>query len=214
MLQRNLAMIAGVVIVAAFASFGCVSKKVYRKNVDETDARINSVQGQVEQNERRVGDLGKDTDTKLAGLKGEVQKAVEAGNTALLQAEEAQKLAKGKILWTVTLSDDRVKFGFDQATIPVEARRSLDELAARAKEMNKTVFVEIEGHTDNIGSEERNAQLGRQRAEAVRNYLHEKGGLPLHSMNIISYGESRPVAENGTPQGRAQNRRVVVRVLE
>jgi peptidoglycan-associated lipoprotein len=80
--------------------------------------------------------------------------------------------------------------------------------------MDKTVYLEIEGHTDNVGGELYNAQLGEKRAKAVMNYLNEKGGVPLHAMSVISYGESKPVADNKTADGRAQNRRVVVRVLE
>jgi outer membrane protein OmpA-like peptidoglycan-associated protein len=79
--------------------------------------------------------------------------------------------------------------------------------------MDRALYFEIEGHTDNIGSEAYNLQLGEKRATAVRNYLSQKG-IPLHALNVISLGESRPVADNGTPQGRAQNRRVVIRVLE
>ena len=44
--------------------------------------------------------------------------------------------------------------------------------------------------------------------------MSKSGGIPLHAMSVISYGESQPVADNGTPEGRSQNRRVVVRVLE
>ncbi len=214
MTKRNLTMYAGVALFSLLASTGCVTKKVYRKNVEETGARIEGVQSGVEANERRIGDLSKDTDSRVAGLRTDVQKAQEVGNTALNEAETAQKLAKGKILWTVTLSDDRVKFGFDQANIPAEAQAALDELAIKVKELNKTVYVEIEGHTDSIGSQEHNMKLGEKRAQAVLNYLHEKGGIPLHAMSVISYGESRPVADNSTSHGRAQNRRVVIRVLE
>ena len=57
-------------------------------------------------------------------------------------------------------------------------------------------------------------KLGLMRAQAVRNYLHEKGNIPLHAISTISFGEAAPIADNGTPEGRAQNRRVVIRVLE
>ncbi len=214
MSKRNLSVYAGIVLVAVLASTGCVTKKVFRKQADETEARIEGVQTGVETNERRIGDLSKDTDSRLSGLRTDVQKAQEVGSTALTQAQTAQKLAKGKILWTVTLSDDRVKFGFDQARIPSDAQAALDDLAGRVKGMDKAVYVEIEGHTDNIGSEVHNLRLGEKRAQAVLNYLHQTGGIPLHAMNVISYGESRPVADNSTPQGRSQNRRVVVSVLE
>ncbi len=80
--------------------------------------------------------------------------------------------------------------------------------------MDKAVYLEIEGHTDNIGSDQYNMELGEKRAKAVLTYLNEKDGLPLHAMSVISYGKTKPVADNKTANGRAQNRRVVIKVLE
>lgn len=213
MKSRNRIFVAMAMVAVVFST-ACITKKKYVAGQQETTSRIDGVQSGVEANERRIGDLSRETDTRISGVKGEVTRATELGNTALTEAQSAQKLAKGKILWSVTLSDDRVKFGFDQASVPAGAQTPLNELASRVKDMNKSVYVEIEGHTDNIGSEDHNLRLGQQRAEAVRNYLHQEGGIPLHAMNVISYGEAQPVADNGTPQGRAQNRRVVIRVLE
>ena len=88
------------------------------------------------------------------------------------------------------------------------------DLSAKIKDYGKAVYVEIEGHTDNTGSDDYNQTLGLRRAGAVRDYLNQAGGIPLHAMNTISLGESNPVADNSTSDGRAQNRRVVVRVLE
>ena len=88
----------------------------------------------------------------------------------------------------------------------------LDELAGRVRGMDKTVYLEIEGHTDNIGSRTTTCAWARC-AAAIRNYLADKG-IPLHAMQVISYGESKAVASNSTRDGRAQNRRVVIRVLE
>ena len=75
------------------------------------------------------------------------------------------------------------------------------------------MFLEIEGHTDSTGSAELNQKLGLERAEAVKMYLYEQHKVPLHKMNVISYGEDKPSAPNDTRDGRAQNRRVVIRVL-
>jgi peptidoglycan-associated lipoprotein len=214
MRKRMTTVVALLAIAILVFSVGCVTKKVYRKDQEQNDQRIKGVESGVEQNERRVGDLRTETDTRITEVKGTAEKAVEIGNAAMNKAQDAEKAAKGKILWTVTLSDDRVKFSFDQDAIPPEAAKDLDDLAARVKSMDKTVYLEIEGHTDNIGSDEYNQHLAAMRAEAVRNYLAEKDGIPLHAMNIISFGESKPVAANNTSEGRAKNRRVVVRVLE
>jgi len=214
MFKRTSAIIAVLVVVALVFSVGCVTKKVYRKDQETEDQRFKGVESGVEENERRVTDLKTDTHQRIQAVKGTAEKAVEIGSQAMTKAEAAEKAAKGKILWSVTLSDDRVKFSFDQDAIPGEAAGELDDLASKVKSMEKAVYLEIEGHTDNIGSDQYNLDLGEKRAKAVMNYLNEKGGIPLHAMSVISLGESKPVSNNNTASGRAQNRRVVIRVLE
>ena len=214
MRMRMGAAVVGIAVLGLVASPACVTKKVFKKNVEDTDTRIKGVESGVEQNERRISDVATDTDSKITSVKGTAEKAVEIGNTAMAKAEAAETLAKGKLLWTTTLTDDTTKFSFDQAQLPPDATKILDDLASKVKGLDKTVYIEIEGHTDNIGSEDYNRQLGERRADAVRNYLNETGGIPLHAMNVISYGEANPVSDNKTKDGRKQNRRVVIRVLE
>jgi peptidoglycan-associated lipoprotein len=214
MRMRMGAALVGIAVLGLAASPGCVTKKVFRKNVEETDTRIKGVESGVEQSERRISDLSTETDQKITSVRGTAEKAVEIGNTAMAKAEAAETLAKGKILWTTTLTDDTTKFSFDQAQLPPDATKILDDLASKVKGLDKTVYLEIEGHTDSIGSEDYNRHLGEKRADAVRNYLNENGGIPLHAMNVISYGEDNPVSDNKSKTGRAQNRRVVIRVLE
>jgi outer membrane protein OmpA-like peptidoglycan-associated protein len=74
-------------------------------------------------------------------------------------------------------------------------------------------YFEIEGYTDSTGSPEVNKKLGLARADAVRDYLYKQHQVPLHRMSAISYGEDNPVSSNKTRDGRAQNRRVVIKVL-
>jgi len=206
--------VAGVAVVSLMAANGCVTKKVWRQNVEATDTRIKGVESGLEGQEKRTSDLARETDTRITEVKATADKGVEIGSQAMSKAEEAEKAARGKILWTTTLSDDSVKFSFDGDKVPDGAQSILNDLASKVKSLDKTVYLEIEGHTDNIGSDTYNEKLGESRAEAVRNYLAESGGIPLHAMNVISYGESKPVAANNTSEGRAKNRRVVVRVLE
>ena len=207
-------MVAGVAVVSLVAANGCVTKKAWKQNVEATDTRIKGVESGLESQEKRTSDLAQTTDSRITEVKGTAEKAVEIGSQAMTKAETAEKMARGKILWTTTLSDDSVKFSFDADKVPDNAQMILNDLAGKVKGLDRTVYLEIEGHTDNIGSDSYNEKLGEERAEAVRNYLAETGGIPLHAMNVISFGESKPVAANNTAEGRAQNRRVVVRVLE
>ncbi len=214
-MQKGLSLaVAGVAVMSLIAANGCVTKKAWRENVESTDTRVKGVESGMEAQEKRTSDLATETDTRINQVKGTAEQAVEIGNKAMSKAETAEKMARGKILWTVVLSDDAVKFSFDGDRVPEDAQTILDDLATKVKSMDRAVYVEIEGHTDNIGSEEYNQRLAAMRAESVRNYLAEKDGIPLHAMNIISFGETKPVAANTTSEGRAKNRRVVVRVLE
>lgn len=218
MTKRKVAIVAVVAMLTTLGASGCVTKKLFRKNVEETDTRIQGVESGVEENERRIQDMRQETDGKIAAVRDTADRAVELGTEAQAQASTAHQLAeraaRGKLLWEITLSDDSVKFSFDQAELPDMASTRLNELVAQIKAYDKAVYMEIEGHTDNIGSAEYNQQLSERRADAVRRYLNSNGGIPLHAMSVVGYGETNPVADNSTVEGRSQNRRVVIRVLE
>lgn len=213
--MKSMRMLFAVPLVVGLAtSTGCVTKKVFRQTVSEQDRKIETVQGGVENNERRIKEVDSTAKVEIGRLDAKADAAKARGDEAYQKAADAEKLAKGKILWEATLTNDQVKFGLNEDKIPESARAILDDLANRVKSYDHTVYVEIQGHTDSTGSEDYNIALGEKRAEAVRRYLNEQDGLPLHLITAVSYGESKPVADNGSRQGRAQNRRVVVRILE
>ena len=92
-------------------------------------------------------------------------------------------------------------------------RRRSTSSSSSSRPIPKGAYFEIEGHTDNVGDKTINEKLGMERAEAVKRYLYEQHQIPLHRINVISYGEDKPVAPNNTKDGRAQNRRIVIKVL-
>lgn len=144
-------------------------------------------------------------DTRVTTVEG-------TAGEALARANAAHKLAEGKFLYEVVLSDDSVKFPTDRHALSPEAEQRLAELTQRLKSENRNVYLEIQGHTDSVGDPEYNERLGEARAEAVRRFL-SRDGIALNRMATISYGEDVPVADNATPEGRAQNRRVAIVVL-
>src|SRR5215207_4431196 len=97
--------------------------------------------------------------------------------------------------------------------MPDDTQAERDQLVEKLKAEPNGGFIEIEGHTDNVGPKELNHRLGLERAENVKRYLYEQHQVPLHKINVISYGEDKPIAPNKNRDGRAQNRRVVIRVL-
>jgi len=203
-----------VILVVSLGVSGCASKTYVQEEVAKatqaSDAKIGEVQKQVEATQMDVANLKKSDQSQNEQL----AKLSDTAQEALARASEAGKLAKGKFMYEVTLTDEAVKFGFDRTELSAEAKAALDAFAARVKSENKNLFVEVQGHTDSVGSEKYNLSLGQTRAETVMRYLNMQHGLPLHRMNVISYGEYKPVADNKTTTGRSQNRRVTLVVLE
>jgi outer membrane protein OmpA-like peptidoglycan-associated protein len=109
------------------------------------------------------------------------------------------------------ISNIVVNFEFGKSTLTDEARRKLDRAILRPAPNVQGLAVELEGHADWIGPEAYNEQLGLARAETVKRYLTEQLQIPAERISVISYGERNPVAPNTTREGRAQNRRVVVK---
>ncbi|HEX2279606.1 MAG TPA: OmpA family protein, partial [Candidatus Tectomicrobia bacterium] len=105
-----------------------------------------------------------------------------------------------------------VHFEFDKSRLTPLGRQVLDD-AAQKLQSNPTLSVEIEGHTDSVGTELYNLGLGKRRAEVVKGYLVLRHQVDPKRMTTLSYGETRPIADNRTEQGRAQNRRVEFKVL-
>jgi outer membrane protein OmpA-like peptidoglycan-associated protein len=149
---------------------------------------------------------------QMGVVEAHTQKVEGTAGEALERANAAHKLAQGKFLYEMVLSDDSVKFPVDQHALSPEAQQRLGELVQRLKTENRNVYLEIQGYTDSTGSPEHNEKLGQARADAVRRYLNEQG-VALNRMATISYGPDKPVASNDTREGRAQNRRVAIVVL-
>lgn len=177
----------GTVLALGVAASGCASHRFVRDNVAVVDERVTAV------------------DSRVTGVES-------TANQALQRANAAHKLAEGKFLYEVVLSDDSVKFPNNATALSPEAEQRLSELAQRLKAENRNVYLEIQGHTDSSGSTATNERIGQNRAEAVRRYLSTQG-IPLNRMSTISYADSNPVAPNNTREGRAQNRRVAIVVL-
>ena len=201
-------------LAASVALAGCAKKSFVQREVGEVNKKVDAVsadlektQQRVQQNEVRIDAVDKTAQSGISEAKG-------SASAAMTKAQDAEKAAKGKLIYTVTLSNDKVRFPVNKAEVSDEAKALIDEAVAPLVQANRGVFFEIEGHTDNTGDAAYNFKLGEERAMAVRDYIAKKHGIALSRLNVISYGEEKPVAENKTRDERAQNRRVVIRILE
>jgi peptidoglycan-associated lipoprotein len=208
--------------IALGGSTACATKKFVRTSVGEVNDKVDSQGRSIEETQERT----RKNEGRISEVDQKAQAAAQSAqqaNTAASAANDAASAVNGKVdtmdkaskrlVFEVVLSEDGGNFKFGKTQLPDEAKQKIEEMVAQLKQDPKNVFIEIEGHTDNVGPKALNEKLGLERAEAVQRYLYEQYQIPLHKMNVISYGEDKPVAPNKTKEGRAQNRRVVIKVL-
>ena len=201
-------------LAASVALAGCAKKSYVQREVGEVNKKIDAVSAEVEKTQQRVQQNEVRIDAVDKSAQAGITEAKGSASAAMTKAQEAEKAAKGKLIYTVTLSNDKVTFPVNKAEISDEAKAMIDAAVGPLVKENRGVWFEIEGHTDNTGDATYNLELGEERAMAVRDYLAKAHGIALNRLNVISYGEEKPVAENSNREGRAQNRRVVIRILE
>ena len=234
-MRRWLAAIPIAVLVVS-GSTACATKKFVRTSVGEVNDKVDALgksleetQERTRRNETRITEVDQKADNaaqaaqqargaadQARGAADQAQNtagvAQQSANAAGARAEAVDKTVK-KMVFEVVLSEDEGNFKFAKTDLPDEAKAKLDQMITQIKADPKGAYFEIEGHTDDVGDAKINEKLGLDRAESVKRYLYEHHQIPLHKMNVISYGMTKPVADNKTKEGRAQNRRVVIRVL-
>jgi outer membrane protein OmpA-like peptidoglycan-associated protein len=215
-----------IVVLAIGGSTACATKKFVRTSVGEVNEKVDSqgraieeTQERTRKNEGRISEVDTKAAAAAQAASAANDAAVAANSNATRVGSEANSKfdaidkASKRLVYEVVLSEDQGNFKFGQTKLPDEAKGKLDEMVASMKQDPKNIYLEIEGHTDNVGDKVTNEKIGLARADAVKRYLYEQYQIPLHKMNVISYGKEKPVAPNKTKAGRAQNRRVVIKVL-
>jgi outer membrane protein OmpA-like peptidoglycan-associated protein len=215
-------MVAAAILALALGSTACATKKFVRGEVGQVNDKVQTLNQSLEEtqertraNEQRITEV--DQRAQSAQQRAdEARTAADAVNTradALNTRADAIERASKRLVYEVVLSEDKAGFKFGQAMMPDEAKAEIDQLVQQLKAEPNGAFIEIEGHTDSTGNDDLNYRLGLERAENVKRYIYETHQVPLHRINVISYGEEKPVAPNKTRDGRSQNRRVVIKVL-
>ena len=153
-------------------------------NLDPLDARLTTL-------EKRVDELARNMDDVLAAL------------------GLGQRKILGKVVEAIALTEDKTLFPINSPELGDTDKAKLNALGQRLTSLGTYYHLQIQGHTDGIGGDDYNFQLGRARAEAVRNYLNEKLGIPLLRMSVQSFGAME--AKSYTAQS---NRRIVVQVMQ
>jgi peptidoglycan-associated lipoprotein len=223
---RKLLIAVPIAVFAVGGSTACATKKFVRTSVGEVNDKVDSqgraieeTQERTRKNEGRISEV----DQKAQAAAQSAQAANDAAASAHSAADAVGADANSKfdtidktnkrLVYEVVLSEDQGNFKFGKTVLPDEAKQKIDEMVSQLKTDPKNIYLEIAGYTDNVGDKMTNQKIGLERAESVKKYLYEQYQIPLHKMNVISYGMENPVAPNKTREGRAQNRRVVIKVL-
>jgi peptidoglycan-associated lipoprotein len=206
----------------ALGGSACATKKMVKQRVGEVDNKVDTLSKSVEEtqqrtktNEGRIGEVDQKAQAanqRAAAAGTRADEAYGAANKVNARADAIEAASK-RLVFEVVMSEDKGGFKFGQSKIPAEMQAQIDQIVTQLKANPNGGYIEIEGHTDNVGNKVTNQKIGLDRAEAVKRYLYENQQIPLHKMNVISYGEDKPIAPNKTRDGRAQNRRVVIKVL-
>jgi outer membrane protein OmpA-like peptidoglycan-associated protein len=178
--------------LSAISLGGCATKDFVREQVAAEDTKVQSAQTQIGQHETRLGQLD------------------QATKDALDRATAAGKLAEGKFLYSMVLSDDSVKFKNDSSKLSPEAQQRLTDFADKLKNDNRNVYLEIQGHTDKSGTYEHNMELSQRRALAVKAALISEGVSPDR---LVTKGYAYDKPASADPAAR-ENRRVVALRLQ
>jgi outer membrane protein OmpA-like peptidoglycan-associated protein len=221
-MMKKLVVVVPVLALALGSTTACATKKFVRTNVGEVNDKVDTLTKSLEETQERTrANEGKITEVdqkaaaadQRAAQAGQRADAANAAAAAVNTRADAIEKASKRLVYEVVLSEDKGNFKFGKAVMPDEAKGEIDTLVQKLKAEPNGAFIEIEGHTDASGTPESNYRLGLQRAENVKRYIYEQHQVPLHRINVISYGEDKPIAPNKTRDGRAQNRRVVIKVL-
>jgi outer membrane protein OmpA-like peptidoglycan-associated protein len=236
---RRLPVVGVVILAGLLALSGCASRKYVRLQTQALEPSIQEAANAAKEAAERIDAVDRRAqqgitaagaaDTKATAA----QQAAAAANTAAQAADRKADTANQGVqqannrintletrVTNINFNDayaeaekQTVTFANNSSALSNEAKATLDRVASGVSGQRSGFLIELQGYTDSVGSEQFNIGLSQRRADAVERYLVTKN-VPLFRISIVGLGEETPVADNKTNQGRAQNRRVEVRVLK
>src|SRR6201993_3926503 len=207
------------------ASVGCASKNYVRNETTPLINKTNELDDLTAKNSKDIKDVDARVQAGLAQVNGKTAEVEQKAQAAGKNASQAQQMADapdarvGVLTNTVAnldnyhaVAETSVKFGFNKDNLTPKAKEALDQLASSISS-TKGYIIALEGGTDSVGPADYNYDLSQRRANSVIQYLATKYNVPAHKIYVIGLGKDKPVETNKTSSGRADNRRVDVRLM-
>ena len=206
-------------------SLGCASKKYVRNETAPVINKTNELDDLTAKNSREIKDVDARVQQGIQSVNAKAAEAEQKAATAGQHADQAQQAATQASNRVTSLAntvanldsykpvvESTVHFGFDKFNLTPKAKQALDELGKEIPNAKHYIVV-VDGNTDSTGPADYNYQLSQRRADAVIHYLAQKYNVPPHKIYLIGLGKDKPAAPNKTSTGRAENRRVDVRLM-
>jgi OmpA-OmpF porin, OOP family len=207
------------------ATVGCSSKNYVKQQTTPLINKTNELDDLTARNTKDIKDVDARAQAGIAAVNTKTadveQKAQAAGQNAAAaqQVADAANARVGVLTDTVAnldnyhaVAETSVKFGFNRDVLTPQAKEALDQLAGSLA-TTKGYILALEGGTDSVGPADYNYDLSQRRANSVIQYLASKYNVPAHKIYVIGLGKDKPVEDNKTKTGRADNRRVDVRLM-
>src|SRR3984885_646861 len=207
------------------ATVGCSSKNYVKQQTTPLINKTNELDDMTAKNSKDIKDVDARVQAGLATVNAKTDAVEQKTTTASQNAASAQQTADaantrvGVLTNTVAnldnyhaIAETSVKFDFNRDNLTPKSKEALDQLGGSISG-TKGYIITLEGGTDSVGSADYNYDLSQRRANSVIQYLATKYNVPAHKIYVIGLGKDKPVESNKTPSGRADNRRVDVRLM-
>src|ERR1700722_16660574 len=227
-MNRTSLMKSGFVIslaVSMVATVGCSSKNYVKQQTTPLINKTNELDGLTAKNKRDTKEVDARAQAGIQAVNTKTAEVDQKAQTAGQNAASAQQMADnannrvGVLTNTVAnldnyhaVAETSIKFGFNKDNLTPKSKEALDQLGGSIS-ATKGYIITLEGGTDSVGSADYNYDLSQRRANSVIQYLAMKYNVPAHKIYVIGLGKDKPVEDNKTKAGRADNRRVDVRLM-
>ncbi len=211
--------------LALIFTTGCTTKNYVRSQTGPLIQQTNDLDAKTAQDHRAITDTDQRAQAGIANAQSAAntadQHAMAAGQSADAANQSAQEAVNRVDTLTGVvanldnykeLSDVSVTFAFDKSVLTADDKAQLDQIAGGLASARGYILA-LTGGTDSVGDADYNYRLSQKRADAVVTYLATKYNIPPHKFYLIGIGKESPVADNHTREGRAQNRRVEIKLM-
>lgn len=211
--------------LALTMTIGCSTKNYVKSQTGPLIQQTNELDAKTAQDHRNIQDTDQRAQAGITKAQSAADQADQHAQAAGQSAEQANGAATEAVNRVDTLqgvianldqykpiSDISVTFGFDKSVLTKADKEQLDQLADSLQNARGYILA-VTGGTDSVGDAQYNYALSNRRADTVVNYLQTKYNIPPHKFYLIGIGKDDPAADNKTAAGRAQNRRVEVKLM-